>query len=58
MLCLKKSLVLPFLLLGITVMAQQRGPRQRAELPKDPIVEAIVAEGEQRSQLEPLGQEL
>jgi carboxypeptidase Q len=57
MLCLKKSLILPLFLVPVTMMAQ-RGPGRPAQLPKDPAVEAIVAEGEQGSQLEQLGHEL
>ena len=57
MLCLKRTVTVPLLLSAATLFAQ-RGPRQNMDYPKDAVVEAMVKEANENSQLEQLGHEL
>lgn len=59
MLILKRIVFLPLLFSAFTMMAQQRGPaRFKAEAIADPVINAIVREGNLNSQLQPLAHEL
>lgn len=56
--CKRFFIITSFVLSASVAIAQQRGPRQRTTLPPDPVVEAMVKEETENSQLKKLAHEL